>query len=378
MKRLVNLFFLLLLPLSFLFAQEADTVLTDTTGYEPKSTFFPYASYTPETSVEFGALFLRQFKFANAGEETRPSFYRAWGNYTLNNQMNIGAENNFILPGEEWMFNGFISYKDFPEKFYGFGESQLDSAALMEWKMFYVEQAFMRGLGNGLFVGAQARYFNMWDVGFDDPEVWSEIKALEDYDRILGMGDENTSGKNASLGLGLVMVWDTRNSVLAPSKGFYLELSSYWHSENFGSTQTYGQYKIDGRKYFSFFNGESVLGLHTLMQFTTGDAPFREVGMMGGKLMMRGTYYGQFRDNHMIAFQTEWRQHIYGRWGAVAFAGVGQVAETLGDISASRFETSFGVGLRFNINKKDPANIRVDYGFGPNGGNLYADFGEVF
>jgi len=39
---------------------------------------------------------------------------------------------------------------------------------------------------------------------------------------------------------------------------------------------------------------------------------------------------------------------------------------------------SAGAGFRFNINKDDPTNIRIDYGVGRGTSGFYIQFGEAF
>jgi hypothetical protein len=42
------------------------------------------------------------------------------------------------------------------------------------------------------------------------------------------------------------------------------------------------------------------------------------------------------------------------------------------------YKWAAGGGLRFNLNKEDPTNIRIDYGVEKNTNGFYLQFGEVF
>ena len=61
-------------------------------------------------------------------------------------------------------------------------------------------------------------------------------------------------------------------------------------------------------------------------------------------------------------FQTEYRRKLFWRFGAVAFAGIGDVAHKMGDFNVSDLKYVGGLGLRFAAIKDKKFNIRFDYG----------------
>lgn len=382
-QKIVVLFFLLIsLPAM---AQEEESNSDETTKdettiaaekkYKAKLTYFPYVAFAPETSAEFGAFALRQFKPKNAGENTRPSFVQFWSSYTLNKQFNIGLKHALLLPDEKWFFKGYINFKKFPEKFYGIGDNMPQSnEEFVDWTAFVIEQQFMKNIGDKMFAGVQFRYNNMFKVSFDDEE-----KQDRDF---IQEGIYGAEG-GASSALGLIYRWDKRDNVLTPSKGFLLEFSTYFYNKIFASDFNFSTISLDARKYFDFSsekNGNSVLALQARTVSSLGDEiPFREVALFGGKELMRGFYQGRYRDNHSVAFQTEYRQYLFWKLGATVFVGTGNVMNDLSDFDMSRFKVAGGAGLRLNINKNDRTNLRVDYGIGSGGASgLYMTFGEAF
>ena len=44
---------------------------------------------------------------------------------------------------------------------------------------------------------------------------------------------------------------------------------------------------------------------------------------------MRGFFNGRYRDNFYGMLQAEYRQYFYRKWGVVAFAGAGNVSNTI-------------------------------------------------
>jgi len=112
---------------------------------------------------------------------------------------------------------------------------------------------------------------------------------------------------------------------------------------------------------------------------TVGNTPVRDLASMGSSSYMRGYYDGRFTDRSMVAFQTEFRVPVKGRWGFTTFAGVGRVGSSLGDaLQFSNLKPSFGVGLRYALRPKEKLNLRIDAGFGKQSQGTYINIGEAF
>ena len=85
----------------------------------------------------------------------------------------------------------------------------------------------------------------------------------------------------------------------------------------------------------------------------------------------------------MFATQAEYRFTIpkkgfVGRFGLVAFGGVGGVGPKFTEIDFSDMLPAGGGGLRFRLTKKNPINFRIDYGVGKTGGTLIVGVAEAF
>ncbi|MBA2584230.1 MAG: hypothetical protein H0V01_12680, partial [Bacteroidetes bacterium] len=89
-------------------------------------------------------------------------------------------------------------------------------------------------------------------------------------------------------------------------------------------------------------------------------------------------YQGRFRDKQLLLYQTEYRQHLKGRFGVVAFASAGMVYEEINKVMANNIHPAAGMGLRVKISKNDQANIRFDYSFTPDSKGFYIYFAEAF
>ena len=80
----------------------------------------------------------------------------------------------------------------------------------------------------------------------------------------------------------------------------------------------------------------------------------------------------------MASTQVEYRRELKYRLGVVGFAGVGTVAPTWSRMRFDDLLPAAGVGLRFNLDKKNHINYRIDLGFGRNGHTLSMSVTEAF
>jgi hemolysin activation/secretion protein len=99
---------------------------------------------------------------------------------------------------------------------------------------------------------------------------------------------------------------------------------------------------------------------------------------IGGPRFLRGYYRGRFRDKNMMVLQQEFRMPIYKRLGIAAFGGIGSVSNKSKELLKNEVHYNYGIGLRILINKKENANLRVDYGITKDSHGLYIVFAEAF
>lgn len=333
----------------------------------------PSFTYAPETDVVIGLFALYQFKFKKSDFATRPSNIVLYASSSFNNQISIGFEHNILLPLDDgYYFKGLVEFKRWPEMFFGIGpDTKEDDMIIAQYDIITVDQNAYKNLGNEFFVGLQAKYFNYNNVQFYDTSGNTKPPP------------ENIIGSNggAYFGLGIGLLKDKRNSILTPTSDYYFELSSRFYSEALGSTSNYSSIILDGRKYLDFESkGKHVLAFQGKAVFTNGDVPFIELAKLGGKYMMRGYLEGRYRDKQYIQLQAEYRAKIIGRLGGTLFAGAGNVMPRLADFELNSLKAAVGFGIRFNVNRKDPANVRIDFGYGfeKEAKGVYITFGEAF
>lgn len=362
---------LFVLSIIFNFSLSGQTV--NDTVYKNNIVPSPSFSYAPETDVVLGVFALYQFKFKRTDQITRPSYMMLYASTSFNDQVTFSFDHSLFIPKSERMyFKGIIEYKKWPELYFGIGPNTKDEDMnIIEYNIITIDQKAYKNLGKQIFVGLQLKYFNYYNMNFLDASG-NEIAAPEDL-----IGKDG----GAYFGPGIGFLKDERNSVLTPTTNYYFEFSSFFYGTALGSSSNFSSFLFDGRKYLDFKSkGKHVLALQGKAMFTAGNVPFIELAKLGGKFIMRGYLDGRYRDKQYIQLQTEYRATIIGRFGGTLFAGAGNVMPRIGDFQMNSVKAAVGFGLRFNINRKDPANVRIDFGYGfeKDAKGVYITFGEAF
>ena len=76
--------------------------------------------------------------------------------------------------------------------------------------------------------------------------------------------------------------------------------------------------------------------------------------------------------------QTEYRAHLFWRFGAVAFGGIGDVADTFADFGPEPIKWNIGGGLRLALSEEEGVYGRADVGYSPTEVGLYIAIGQAF
>jgi outer membrane translocation and assembly module TamA len=160
-------------------------------------------------------------------------------------------------------------------------------------------------------------------------------------------------------------------------KGTLLDLNVHLYDEALGSDFDYEKYRLSYNRYLSV--GEAaVVAVRGHLCGTGGDVPFFGLCLFGKSADLRGYPGGRYRDGAMVAVQGEYRRQFTSRWGAVGFAGVGEVGEEIGDLGGDNLLPSVGVGVRFMLSKEQKVNIRADFAWGDGDDGFYLGLGEAF
>ncbi|KQS34109.1 hypothetical protein ASG33_08840 [Dyadobacter sp. Leaf189] len=345
----------------------AKTVSDTTSPGESSFRIYPTLGYSPETSFEFGLSSLLIFQ-AKKDTLNRLSEVQAFTFVTLEGQYGIWLDNAIYGDKDKWFFLGRTRFQRFPLLYYGIGPKTPDKdPALIDANYILLRQRVLRKIVPDLFAGPEIDYQQLYNAGFEQPDDHF-------YDKPLGADGAR------NIGLGAALVYDTRHNVLNVRKGFFGEISFLKYSPALGSNQNFRTINLDVRGSHPT-SIRNVLAWQVYGNFNTGNVPFNQLALMGGEMIMRGYYYGRYRDKSMLATQVEHRWLPFGfskRFGAVAFAGTAVVGPRIRDFSFKYIRPSGGVGLRYLLFPKKDIFLRLDVGFTKDGPGFYLFTGEAF
>jgi hypothetical protein len=371
--------FIFLLLNSFIsIAQGDNNTTTNTTNNLPQDTalitikekktstlVFPVLGRAPETSWTFGAASVTVFKTDPKDSLLRTSTVPLGLVYSLKHQIIISNGVNLYFPKEKYIFRLENTYTKFPDKFWGIGyNTPYSNLENYEYSQLFINPQFLKKVYKDYFVGICAEYQNAFYIHHNAGGIFDQ---------------ENIAGKDGSrsVGLGLELSRDNRNSSFSATKGGLVKLLTVVFNKAFASQYNYSYTELDVRKYISL-NKNNVLAFQLGSTLTFGNVPYRNLATLGGPNMMRGYYGGRYRDYNVVAFQVEERMHLFWRIGIVGFAGLGQVSDNLTHWHLDKIKYSIGSGLRFAVLPKEKLNVRLDYGFGYKSQNFYLTVTEAF
>lgn len=318
---------------------------------------------SPETSVGLGAAGMYYFQ-TEKDSTIKTSNVQVILIYTFRNQLITELPFTFFFDKNNYWLNGGFFYYIYPFRYYGQGNDiDLEIFDNYDATYFRAELNLYRKIRSDLYLGPRFSYTNYFSITSD-----SENNLLTP--------DINGFQKGTISGLGMGLIFDRRNNLFSPDKGFYLEMSVFKFGEFTGSDFSFTNYWFDARKYIDI-GEKKELGFQFIHQSVTGsDIPFYNLATLGGSSIMRGYFSGAFRDKHYTAFQSEARIYILKMFVGSVFGSMGSIRNSFGKID--NILPSGGVGLRWEIDSKEKIRIRLDYALGKGTRGFYININEAF
>lgn len=317
----------------------------------------PTIGYSPETRTYIGVVSLFTLDLYR-DSATRLSNAKLEFNYTWNRQLILEAGWSHFFRHEAWFTQGTIHYSKFPDLYYGIGPQTPDSnKRIFNSNRTMIAVQALKKIRPALFLGLSLKYSRYAEVG--TASAYPEYPELTD----------------AAVGsAGLVLLRDTRKSLLSPSRGHYLYINAAYDKAKYD----FGEVLIDLRGYKTW-GKRYTLAARVVNDLNFGRPPFYEYAILGGDKFVRGYYYGRYRDNHLSTIQSEFRMPVIWRFGMALFGGLSAVYSVQHPLRPQSLRPNAGAGLRFLIDRKDNTNLRLDYAIGSGGNSgFYIAFGESF
>lgn len=343
-----------------------DAISDDTTG-APKFLTYPTLAYTPETKLEVGVVNLLLFH-AKRNYQNRLNEVNTFTFYTQQRQYGIWLDHAIYTDQNNWFFLGRGRFQYFPLKYYGIGPSSPKNYTVVSNGSFQIRERALRKIKENFYAGIEFDHQRIFDVSFN----------LEQPNNFIFPTGANGSG-NTALGLGLV--YDDRKNVLNVRKGMFAELAYLEYSKSLNSDFPFRSFQYDIRYFRKGFSEKQVFAVHSNGIANVGDIPFNQLALMGGETMMRGYYFGRFRDKAMVNLQAEYRflpLPFSKKIGATIFAAMGNVADSPKKIDVSKTKFAAGAGLRLLVFKAKDIYMRADLAYTDEGSGFYLFIGEAF
>ena len=306
--------------------------------------------YSTDTELGLGLVAAGLYRNHDTDSLLPPSNVPIIGDVSTVGFYMLGVRGTNIFPHDRYRLSYTTFFYSFPSDFWGIGfDNGNDDGNKSEMRRWQAKAkvTLLRKLGDNLYAGPSATFDYVRGSRIERPELLD------------GMDSETWN-----IGLGLSVVYDSRDVLTNPHKGYYLDISQSVRPKFMGNDYAFATTDIQADGYWPAWKGATLAAdFRTTLNF--GNPSWAMMALLGNSYSMRGYYEGRYRDKHKAEAQIELRQHVWRRNGIVVWAGLGTVFGKFSQLRAYRLLPNAGIGYRWEF-KKD-VNVRLDYGFGKGG-----------
>ena len=306
--------------------------------------------YSTDTKLGIGLVAAGLYR-ANANDTLLPpSNVSLFGDVSTVGFYMLGIRGTHIFPQDKYRADYTIYFYSFPCKFwamgYDMGDDDSNKSDMKRWQARF-KASFLFHLGDNLYLGPMVSYDYVIGRRIERPELLN------------GM-DQHTW----NIGAGFSAVYDTRDVLTYPHRGFYINLSQCFRPRFMGNDYAFSTTELQVDAYQRVWKGAILAeDFRTMLNF--GNPSWGMMALLGNSNSMRGYYEGRYRDKHKMEAQVELRQHVWKRNSLTTWVGAGTVFHKFSEMRSRHILPNFGIGYRWEFKKN--VNVRLDYGFGKAG-----------
>ena len=298
--------------------------------------------------------------------------------FNLKGRYGLPVHSSIWLPDNAYNIEGDTRFLVYPQYAWGLGGGQGENDKLLvNYDYIRLYQSVLKRIKPYLYAG----------IGYDmDYYININTAPPTSLAQFTGYQYGTTEGENSfSSGITANVLYDSRNNLLNPLPGAYVNVIYRHNTKLLGSDNNTESVYIDLRKYMSL----STSGLKNQVAFwayywtTLGNGtPYLNLPGIGEDPYQRsgrGIEQNRYRGEALAYFETEYRRDITrnGLFGFVVFANFDSASQ--GTTHQFRYvNPAIGTGLRIKYNKKSGTNIDIDYGVSKGYSDINLGLGEAF
>jgi len=306
--------------------------------------------YSTDTELGIGLVAAGLYHTSQADSLLPPSNVSLYGDFSTVGFYLLGIRGTNIFPQDKYRLTYTVYFFSFPSYTWGMGYDMgnIDDnkSKLKRWQS-KINTSFLFKVADNLYLGPS--------LAFD----YVSARSLEREELL--EGQDKTVW---NIGGGMTLMYDSRDVLTNPSRGFYLNVSQLFRPKFMGNDYAFSTTELQACTYARPWKG-AILAYDLRSEFNFGNPSWAMMAKLGSGGSMRGYYEGRYRDKHKIETQLELRQHVWKRNGIVLWVGAGTVFNKFSAMSFDKILPNYGLGYRWEFKKN--VNVRLDYGFGKNG-----------
>ena len=268
------------------------------------------------------------------------------------------------IGGDKWRLMAAAFQSDVKYDFFGIGGDGRGPAIPLSQPMDLVVGEVLRRVTPNLFLGLKGTYSET-EIGLNIPT--DSLPPSLDLNKLV-----------VDLTLATLtprLRYDSRDSDFYPTSGFLVDADIAITRTAFGADLDYEKFSLSANHYYPL-SKSGVIASRVSTQYASSDTPFFMYPAFGMGADLRGYQTGTYRDQYLIAMQSEYRHQFSQKIGGVVFLGVGAVSSELGDRGTSL--PSAGVGFRYVLAQQNNVGLRFDVAKGRDDTTWYVGVGEAF
>ena len=277
--------------------------------------------------------------------------------YTDNESWGVALGHSAYWAEDRWRFTGVLGYADVTLPLLA---AESPSQLLdVDW--------FLRG--TLAYANLSRRFGGAWYAGL----VTQYLEIDQKFSIQLASPDFSLGNELRSVALGPSLMYDTRDVPANAYSGRYFKATAVASNEAFGGDLNYESYSLAYRSYHQV-RPSLVVAWEAAGCMKSDEVPLWDACRIG----LRGFASTDYMGKSSFKAQAELRWNLSKRWGVAAFAGAGQITESLAGSRDNDVIPSYGGGVHFTVQPQQRIIMRLDYGRSSDSDAWYLAVGQAF